>query len=506
MVRFGARAVLVVSLVPLAGCNIHTALPMQPNVPDVPPMEETDSPTGFNCFEAGSAIEDAACAHPTLAALDKRLASTLHARLREADIFGRDALLANQRVWLTGLASQCNLPPARTPGHAPDAATVSCLAQAYQAHTQAVTMWENPPALAVVEARAMGESIKFKTDMQKDPALCSVLAEKFVRYPTRDRGVDMTRIDGLTPIAGSHAGTADGGDAGQKIHVELYAANVFASYARRARSVSVNGNRLLDPLSLGQLIQAQNDNMGGRFSAFSSQTNDYGAIDVFGYQGRTLVLISDPWGFYTPAAAGESARAGVWELRGGTATPMCLYSTYLAPAVRDAQKDLPNFSAWRDELVSLREGDATGPEHLISETSRREQAQLRREAEWIVLNLPLLARAQANVGGWTPWLRKRHDAALDALAAWSDQSPANKAAFNEMFNKMRPAAQELLSSLQQNQGLDAAEAKDATALAMMELLYGATLNIAPSLGSDLDGPGAVAGYRARYPIIASPQG
>lgn len=479
---------------------------MQPYVPDIPPMEEPDSPAGFNCFEAGTVLEDMTCADPDLSQLNKRLFSTLHARLREADIFGRDAILANQRVWLGGVAAACNLPATRSPGSHPDADTKSCLQKQYSQQNQALTYWQNPPGLAAKEAAAMGDYVRFKTDMQKDPALCSAIAAAFVRAPTRDRGINLAQVPQATPVAGSHAAGAEGDAQGHHIKVELYSANVFASYARRARSVYVDGARVLDPLSLGQLIQAQNDNLGGRFSAFASQTNDYGAVDVFLWDQRLLAFVADPWGFYTPAAAGESARAGIWELGAGTASPLCLYSTYQAPATRDAFANMPNFTAFRDALDDLRSGDVGNGEQLISETARREQSQLRREAEWLVINMPLLVRAQNAAGGWTPWLRKRHDEALDALAAWADQSPANKQKFNEIFARMKPAAQEFLNFLQQTQGLDATEAKEATAIAMMELLYGGTIVIAPSLGSDLDGPGAVAGYRARYPIIASPNG
>jgi hypothetical protein len=38
----------------------------------------------------------------------------------------------------------------------------------------------------------------------------------------------------------------------------------------------------------------------------------------------------------------------------------------------------------------------------------------------------------------------------------------------------------------------------------MELLYGATVNIAPALGADLHAPSSAAGTKPRYPILASP--
>ena len=115
--------------------------------------------------------------------------------------------------------------------------------------------------------------------------------------------------------------------------------------------------------------------------------------------------------------------------------------------------------------------------------------------------MPLLAVAQA-AGGWTPWLRHRHDQVLDALFAWSARSQANKALFDQVFALLRPAATELVRTYQTAQQLDASEATQAGGIAVMELLYQATVTIDPGLGAT---PTVPPGTRPRYPILASPQ-
>jgi hypothetical protein len=115
--------------------------------------------------------------------------------------------------------------------------------------------------------------------------------------------------------------------------------------------------------------------------------------------------------------------------------------------------------------------------------------------------MPLLAVQQAAAGGWTPWLRARHDAVLDALFAWSTKDAANKALFDQAFALLRPAATELVGAYQKTQGLSAQEATQAGGIAVMELLYQAATTIAPDLGS---APTPPMGYKPRYPILAAP--
>jgi hypothetical protein len=136
---------------------------------------------------------------------------------------------------------------------------------------------------------------------------------------------------------------------------------------------------------------------------------------------------------------------------------------------------------------------------------RRDQSRLGADTAFILLHMPLLAVQQASAGGWTPWLRRRHDAVLDALFAWSAADAGHKPLFDRLFALLRPAAADLVGAYQTTQGLSAAEATQAAGVAVMELLYGATINIAPSLGSDPGGPADAASARPRYPILAAPE-
>ncbi len=158
---------------------------------------------------------------------------------------------------------------------------------------------------------------------------------------------------------------------------------------------------------------------------------------------------------------------------------------------------LPSLVQWRETLALIR-GAADLP---LGNAFKRDQGQLAADADFVVLHMPLLAIAQA-AGTRTLWLRARHDAVLDALFAWSAQAPANKALFDKAFALLRPAAADLVRGYQTGQALDADEARQAGAIAIMELLYEATVNLAPGLGA---APEPVAGYRPRYPIIAAPQ-
>jgi hypothetical protein len=69
---------------------------------------------------------------------------------------------------------------------------------------------------------------------------------------------------------------------------------------------------------------------------------------------------------------------------------------------------------------------------------------------------------------------------------------------------LRPAAQDLVNAYQQTQALSGPEAKEAAGIAIMELLYGATVSIAPGLGADLGAPVSAGGRKPRYPILAAP--
>jgi uncharacterized protein len=474
------RKSLLVALA-LSGCGIYHVQPISPAT-SPPPQTADAAAADTNCFESVTATEKLVCATPSLAAPNRAMVQALQADLRVADIFARDALLASQRVWLLGLDATC---------HAPDAA--SCLARAFSDRAATLQSWQKPPELS--GPHAMAQYVAFKpvpfVQGNNNPAYCTAFARRANAALARTGTLDPASMGG-TGIAGTHAQA----DAGQ-ISVIMQQANVYGLYQIRARALRIGGTVVIDPLSLTSLVQAQTNNSGGRFSAYASQTGDYGSIDAFRLDAATLVLVADAWGSDTPAAPGEFAHAGLWDVDATPPKPLCLFDIYQMPA-----PDIGGgaFAAWRALLAQVKDS-AQIP---LGTATLRTESQLRADTDFVLLHMPLLAVQQATQGAWTPWLRQRHDQVLDTLFAWSAAAPANKRVFDQLFATLRPAAQDLVNAYQQTQALGATEAKQAAALTIMELLYQATVTIAPTLGADLAAPRTDAGYIPRYPILAAP--
>lgn len=482
-------ALLLAVALEIGACTIHHVTPYVPDFSNAPQTEDAAGASA-NCFEASTAAEIAICAAPALKAANRAMIQALQARLRSASIFGRDALLASQRRWLLALPETCRLP--QTPGAS------ACLEDALGGRRAELLAW---PAASVATGGAIAQYVSLRpaagASAQPEPAFCTGFAQRADAALRRTGRLDPASM-GYEEVAGSH-----GVDAAGPVAVGLYDANVYGLFQRRARGVSIGGAApAITPTSLTRLVEAQSTaNQGGRFSGFASQTGDYGAIDVFRTApagGRLLVVAEDAWGSTTPAAPGEAAHAGVWDIGGGAPVPVCLFDIYTRPAEQGAFEALPDFSAWREVLAQIA-GSASSP---LGTAPLRDQTQLGADADFVVLHMPLLAIGQAGAPGQTLWLRERHDDVLDALFAWSAKSAANKILFDRVFALLRPAASELVRAYQSSQALDASEATQAGGLAIMELLYQATVTIAPGLGAS---PEPASGYRPRYPILASPQ-
>lgn len=481
----------------LAACTIHHVVPYSPMTAPAPETADAAA-SSTNCFEASTAAEHLACADPDLAGLNRQLARTLQAGLRDGGMFGRDVLLAAQRAWLLALPSACRLPD--DPQAAAPPAAISCLADQMRAQTAALARWHAPP-LGAPGAYAIAQYVTFRpAAVAMNTPFCAGLARDLNGALARTGGADPRAIQDATEIAGSHGPAAAQANFHQ-IRVALRDANVYGGFQQRAQAVVLDGGApALDSLSLGRLLQATSENQGARFSAYASQTGDYGSADVFTYQGRVIGLLADAWGFDTPAAPGEFAHAGAWDLAAAPPAPLCLFETFKMPPATGAFDALASFTPWRDLLNQVR--DSTQPP--LGVAALRDQGQLRAETNWTLLNMPLMAAGEARAGGWSNWLRLRHDSVLDALFAWSAAAPEHKQVFDRIFALLRPAAQDLVRTYQQTQALTGPEAKDAAAVAIMEFMYGASVNIAPALGADLQAPGSAAGRAPRYPILASP--
>src|SRR5690606_19467599 len=72
--------------------------------------------------------------------------------------------------------------------------------------------------------------------------------------------------------------------------------------------------------------------------------------DVFQRNGRDLVLVNETWGYYSPAARGESAFAGLYALQGGQLQPLCLYQSYLTPPRTNTLAGLTLYPQLQEEL------------------------------------------------------------------------------------------------------------------------------------------------------------
>jgi hypothetical protein len=426
------------------------------------------------------------------------MAALYQQHLGTADAFERDQLLAAQRAWLLGLPNNCGLTAATNP------AAVSCLATAYQSQITALTNWpETETSPADPQAAAMAHYVHYKLLDAKQPDLCAAIGGEAAGALSDDGSIDPARLYGAQEIAGSHGPASGANPQGGNILVNLYRANLYAGYQIRARSVSLSGAApLLGPSSVGDYVQTL-PNGGGRYVSSASQTGDYGAIDVFTLDGAVLALMTDTIGYNSPAPPGEAAVAALFTISQGAAAPACLFETYLMPpplsmGTFGTQPSLTPFLALIDSIEGA-------PADALAASDRQDTASLTAATRWTMLNMPLVTLAQVRGSNWTRWLRYRHDQVLDSLYTWSQKSQQNQAQFNQLFALLRPAAMDLDTLYVQQQGLTVSDAQQATALAMMELLYQSTINFAPGLGSGPADPATYKSYQPRYPIIANPQ-
>jgi uncharacterized protein len=469
----------------------------------------------FTCEDGNTPVQNAVCGNQQLAALDVQLAALYWQHLGTASVFEQDQLLAAQRVWLLSLPGSCGVTATANPG------AVSCLATAYQAQIAALTNWSVPQPTpgqqsagqqsAGQQSGAIGHYLSYKmlddgqsTADSRQPGICAAIAGSATGALADNGAIDPTRLDWAQEIAGTHGPASGPNPQGGSVAVDMYRAGLYGGYQIRARTVSLSGATapLLGPSSVGDYVQSL-PNGGGRYVSAASQTGDYGDIDVFTYHGHLLALITDTIGYNSPAPPGEAAVAAVFTINQGTAQPTCLYETYLMPpplsmGTFGAQPSLTPFLALIDQIQGAPSGD-------LAPSDRQDTSYLSADTRWTMLNMPLVTLAQARAGSWTGWLRNRHDQVLDTLYTWSQKSPQNQAMFNQLFTLLQPAAVDLDKIYVQQQGMNTGDAQQATALAMMELLYQSTINFAPGLGSGPADPARYKTYAPRYPILANPQ-
>jgi uncharacterized protein YecT (DUF1311 family) len=490
---FGSAVLLLTACAtePVSGpVPFHDATPRA-----VTPRGQT--PASFECSGALPAVHRQICASEGLAQLDRQVAEAYRERMRQSDLPGQLLLEANQRQWQLSRTAECGLETAAL-GEAANPQAIGCLESVYRARLRQLQSWQPAQARAQGSAHPMASYAEFRTQDDRDPALCSRLQGAFNESLRRNGRASPELLTGATLIAGSSASVQSATVGGQRVSVTLHNAGTFGGHAIRALGMSLNDQPVMDDRTLPQWI-AQMPNYGGRAHASSSQTGDYDAIDVFTLDGRSLVMVSETWGFYSPAARGESAYAGLYELGAGALRPLCLYQTYLTPPRTNTLAGLTVYASLASELEAI----AGTPLNEYAQHERRDNFQSWKEQQWTLLNLPLLGADELARFGREGALRQRHDAALEALFQWSERNLGNKTIYRRVLPMMQPAHTELRQMFV-GQGLDASEASAAADLLFHETLARATENLAAPKQAPALPLAPFAEYRPRFAVAPTP--
>lgn len=491
--------VTVLALALLAGCTIrNTEVPHHAVIEQLPPVRERAFQPSFDCTEAASAIQDAVCGSPKLSSLDRQLAETFRRQLRQADLIGRDQLLATERHWLATRRLDCVVPPRRQQDLTPDPAIEACLAQLYKDRIAAIESFRvasKPDAVAPIAAY-----VAIKPADYAEPGLCQPLAELLETAIQQSGTIDPAHLPGMTELAGTH-GPAEAAEP-FRLSVSTYEGGPEQSYELRARALSTGAAQApaLDQSQFTTWIKAQ-PNHGGRFALSVSETKDFASIDVVRWQNRVLALAVEPWGYFSPAGIGESSYAGVFELgSAGQATPRCLFKTYLRPPAHSDFDALPSYAALTKLLTEM----AGMPPDDLAPNDRREQVAFLQELRSDLINLPLIGTAEVRQSGWAGWLHHRQDATLDALFTWSERDLASKLLYRKLIPLMRPAEDELTKEFIDTQSLRPGEAQQAAELVLIELIEHTIGTYPGSAAVEALKPAGEINYKQRFPVAPLP--
>ncbi|QIB52352.1 ankyrin repeat domain-containing protein [Pseudomonas sp. OIL-1] len=488
-------AVLAGALALLGGC---VSEPVSGPVPfhDNTPRSYTDKPqtlASFACGGALPAVHQQICASEALSRLDHQVVDQYRQKLRELDVPGGLLLEANQRRWMLSRAGQCGLTEeARAEAANPQA--IACLESMYRKRARQLADWAVPAPQTQKEAHAWSSYAEYRLVDSRGQGMCEAIGAALNRELKRDGIPRPDALPNVQVLAGSHAGSQQTKVGASDISVNLYDAGLYAGYERRARGVSVDGVPVLDHRTL-PLWVAEQPNYGGRAHASSSQTGDYASIDVLERNGQTLVLVNESWGFYSPAARGESAYAGLYRLQGKQLEPLCLYQTYLTPPRTNTLAGLPAYQALQTELDTL----AGDPLAEYAQHERRDNFQTWKEQQWTLLNLPLVGAEALSRYGRKAALQQRNDEVLEAFFGWSERNLRNKQIYRKVLPMMQPAYQEL-QQMFRDQGLETAQATAAADLLFHASLARSMDNLAaPQTVPDMP-LAAFARYQPRYAI------
>jgi uncharacterized protein YecT (DUF1311 family) len=481
----------MVSLAALGAALVACTTPEPIAKPIAPPVQpRAASLASFDCVDGLPALHRQICASETLSRLDKQVVEQYRSRLRSLDLPGALLLEADQRQWLLSRAGQC--PPA-------DGANAQdCLLAIYRQRADDLANWPEAQPAARHGAHGLSAYAEFRLAESRDANLCETMKSTLNEDLQRNGLPVPARLPGATALAGSHGPGASVELGGQRLSVDLYDAGPYAGYQLRARGLSRNGQRIIDDSTLPRWV-AELPNYGGRAHVSSSQTRDYGAIDIFRLGGRELVLVNETWGFYSPAARGESAYAGLYALDSQGLKPLCLYQGYLTPPRNNTLSGLPAFAALQTELNSL----AGDPPAEVAQHERLDNAQSLKERQWALLNMPLVGVQELKTYGREGAIRQRHDRSLNRLFDWSERNLDNKLAYRRLLPMLKPAHGEL-QQLFADQGLYPVQAGIAADLLLHESLARATEYLALPAPPPEAPLAPHAEYRPRYAIAPTP--
>lgn len=494
-IRFCSTLTLLASAI-LVGCATEPVSGPVEFHDFTPRIQESRTQTlaSFECGGALPAVHRQICASEELSRMDRALVEQQRERLQGLDTVGALLLEANHRQWLLSRGSACGIESGTGTEIRPDGQAIACLQAQYRQRARRLAEWPQATSQTQGEAHAYASYVDFRLADSRDAAVCTPLMEA-LNNEVRRNGVPVpARLPGVTALAGSNGPQAEAVVDGTTVRVELHNAGVFGGYQTRARGLTLNGQAVMDDRTLPRWI-AEQPNYGGRAHASSSQTGDYGSMDLFRYRDSTLLLVNESWGFYSPAARGESAFSGVYRLAGQQLQQLCLFQTYLTPPRTNTLAGMPVYAALQKEMDNL----AGDPLPAFAQHERRDNFQAWKEQQWTLLNLPLLgADAMARYGREAA-VRERNDLAMDAFFNWSERNLSNKVLYRRVMPLLQPAHQELVQ-MYGMQGLDPQEARNAADLLFLETTSRAMENLAPPTQVPDMPLAPQANYRPRFAI------
>lgn len=432
------------------------------------------------CLDPNTGLQSAICATPSLAVLAERLQSTYRADLRASDPFSGADLAAGQRRFLAALPARCRV---LARGAALTGETESCLDEALTARIGALAAYHPPPPPSdAAPARLL---IRFTPVPEAGDAGCAAWAARLDPMVTADARLDPSRLTDARVVASSAVSQDPA-----SIRVVVQEGTAYDGYELRIEALADTAGRTV----LGRdAVQAWATSLSGPSRRFAdASVKAYQDILVIDADQTRYALALEPWGYDTPTPPGGHAFAALYAL-GSEPRRTCLFQTFERPAdLTSTFAELPPYAALRDAVEAVR---ALSTDALAA-GDRLDDEQLRRRRLWFLEHLSGISAGLMADPARLAGLRRRHDAALDALFAWSEGDVPEKRAFRRLIATLSPAVDALAGFFAARSGLPEIEARRASEALAMALTFDAASAIADVAPR--------AGAAATYPIAARP--